>query len=59
MLALLLVGEKPRVQFQTLFLQRLPTDMRDHLVAANLETPREMVVVLDMQLTAIEGIQLW
>ena len=47
MLALLPVGEQPGVIFQALFLQRLPTDMRDHLVAANLETPREMAVLAD------------
>ena len=44
MMALLPPGEQPGIIFQALLLQRLPADMRDHLVAANLETPREMAI---------------
>ena len=47
MMALLPLGEPPGILFQALFLQRLPVDMRDHLVAANLQTPREMAVTAD------------
>ena len=47
MMALLPLGEPPGILFQALFLQRLPVDMRNHLVAANLQTPREMAVTAD------------
>ena len=47
MMALLPPGEQPGIIFQALFLQRLPADMRDHLVAANLETHREMAITAD------------
>ena len=47
MMSLLPPGEPPGILFQALFLQRLPTDMRDHLVAANLQTPREMAITAD------------
>ena len=47
MMALLLAGEPPGIIFQALFLRRLPVDMKDHLVAANLETPREMAILAD------------
>ena len=36
-----------RLRLQALFMQRLPVDMRDHLVAANLENPREMAILAD------------
>ena len=47
MMALLPPGEPPGILFQALFMQRLPVDMRDHLVAANLENPREMAILAD------------
>ena len=47
MMALLPAGEPPGIILQALFLQRLLADMRDHLVAANLESPREMAILAD------------
>ena len=47
MMALLPADEPAGKIFQALFLQRLPADMRDHLVAADIATPREMAVVAD------------
>ena len=47
MMALLPPGKPPGILFQALFLQQLPADMCDHLVAANLQTPREMAVTAD------------
>ena len=46
-MALLPAGEPPGIILQALFLQRLLADMRDHLVAANLESPREMAILAD------------
>lgn len=47
MVALLPPGEQPGILFQALFLQRLPADMSDHLVAGDYATPREMAIVAD------------
>ena len=47
MMALFTPGEPPGIIFQALCLQRLPANMKDHLVAANLETPREMAATTD------------
>ena len=47
MMALLPAGEPAGVLFQALFLQRLPADMRDHLVAGDFHSPRDMAAVAD------------
>ena len=44
MLALLLEDEKPGCLFQGLFLERLPVEMRDHLVSREFKNPSEMAL---------------
>jgi len=47
LVALLPEGEPQGVIFQTLFLEKLPVDIRDHLMACKFETPRLMAAHAD------------
>ena len=47
MLALLSEGEVPGSLFLGLFLERLPVEMRDHLVAKDFKNPSEMALHAD------------
>ena len=47
MLALLTEDEKPGGLFQGLFLERLPVEMRDHLVSREFKNPSEMALYAD------------
>ena len=47
MLALLPEDEKPGCLFQGLFLERLPVEMRDHLVSREFKNPSELVLCAD------------
>ena len=47
MLALLPEDEKPSCLFQGLFLERLPVEMRDHLVSREFKNPNEMALYAD------------
>jgi len=47
MLSLLPVGEQPTILFQALYLERLPSEIRDQLAAADFESVREMAVLAD------------
>ena len=47
MLALLPEDEKPGCLFQGLFLERLPVEMRDHLVSRDFKNPSDMALYAD------------
>ena len=47
MLALLPEDKKPGCLFQGLFLERLPVEMRDHLVPREFKNPSEMALYAD------------
>jgi hypothetical protein len=57
MVALLPEGEAQGAIFQCLFLEKLPTDIRDHLMAGKFETPRLMAAHADQLWDGRQGLQ--